>query len=129
MSDARPAIPDAAFGAAQAQSIDAYMAQIGAIDLDALNQTLDGVEAARAEAARQREQATALAARLLEPAFRPLLDALLDASLRRPMLVPGLGPERLAYLERREGANALMWMLLSWAAEGRGERPPYREGF
>ncbi len=128
MSDARPVIPDAAFGASQAQPLDAFMAHIEAIDLDALNTGLDGAQAMQAADARRREHVTALAARLLQPEFRPLVDALLDVSLRRPMLVPGLGRERLSFLERREGANILMWTLLCWAAEGRGERPPYREG-
>lgn len=74
----------------------------------------------------------AIAARLFGGAEgEELLEALCDATLRRPFTLPPQGftaEQRLSYADQREGQAQTTFMLLAWIAEGRGEQQPQREG-
>jgi len=89
---------------------------------------LDGAAGVSRDLAAERAQIAALAARLIEPPMRPLLEWLCDMTLRRPIFLFGLREESLAYVASREGENRVVWQLLLAIAEGRGETPPPREG-
>lgn len=121
-----PAAIPARLDGRAAAPVESFLAQTAHVDLDAL--LGGGFGAAATEANADRQQVIALAARLAEAEFKPLLEWLLDASLRRPVHLPGFGPEATAYCALREGQNQIVWLLLQAIAEGRGELPPYREG-
>jgi hypothetical protein len=122
------AIP-AHLDARRAMPADDFLAQIGLMNLDG---HMDGREQAGGSYARhletERAQIAALAARFYQSEFRPLLEWMLDASLRRPVFMPGLNAEGVAYCAHREGQNSIVWQLVQAIAEGRKETPPAREG-
>lgn len=130
----RPAIPSA-LGTRQVLTADALEKSLARIDLDGMLAQFAGSEDGEAvdtfikEQAAEREQIAALAAAFAsDPAYRPLYEWLLDITVRRPLVVWGLGANRLEYVDRREGANSVIWQLLAAVAEGRKEPPPTREG-
>lgn len=123
------AIP-AHIGARAAMPAASFLDAVSALDLDRMLGPVRGLDAAEpdAEALAEREQVSAIAARLLEPDLRPLLEWLLDQTLRRPLFLAGYGPEAMAIAAGREGENRIVWRLLQAIAIGRGEVPPAREG-
>ncbi|MGY3392940.1 hypothetical protein ACVWW6_005531 [Bradyrhizobium sp. USDA 3311] len=78
------------------------------------------------------QRVRAIAARLFgTPEGEELLEALCDATLRRPFTLPPVAAgaeQRLAYADQREGQAQTIYMLLAWIAEGRSEQQPQREG-
>lgn len=118
----------ATFGARAAMPFDGFLEQTLKVNLDTLIGGLDGNGGVARDLALEREQIARLAARLLDPEFRPLLEWLCDITLRRPLVLPGLNHEGLIYAARREGGNAVVWQLLQAIAQGRGEKMPPREG-
>ena len=79
--------------------------------------------------AARREQVAALAAAWADtPVGAAILEFLADISVRRPVFLPGLGQEAVAYVAHREGQNNLFWQLVQLIAIGRSETPPAREG-
>jgi hypothetical protein len=74
----------------------------------------------------------AIAARLFGSADgEELLEALCDATLRRPTFITQMGmpaDQVLAMGQFREGMGATVFLLLTWIAEGRQEQAPQREG-
>jgi len=124
-----PAIPPrASYGPREAMPADGFLDSIGKFDLDKLGFHLEGAAGVALEMRREREQIAALAARMFAGEFRPVVEWLIDITLRRPVFMPGLGPDALTYVAHREGGNAVAWQLLQAIAEGRQEQPPAREG-
>lgn len=82
-------------------------------------------------AVEKKRRVAAAAARLFASADgREVLEALADATVRRPVqvIVPGVTAEWAAlYAAKREGQNEALYLLLAWMAEGRGEQAPQRE--
>lgn len=78
------------------------------------------------------ERIRAIAARKFGDAEgEELLEALCDATLRRPTFITQLGlpaDQVLSVGQFREGMGATVFLLLAWMAEGRSEQPPQREG-
>ncbi len=114
---------------------DVLEASLAEVDLDAMLRQLSGrLDPARQEAfvtaeTAARAQVAELAKRLFDdPVYRPLVEWLLDITLRRPVSIWGLGEAGREYVDRREGANSVVWQLLQAVAEGREEPPPIREG-
>lgn len=129
-----PAIPGR-LGRRDILPVDRLRDSVAAIDLDAMLASLSGRVGADAQSAfvadqtAARQQVGALAALFLDdPRYRPLVDWLLDITLRRPVSVWGLGDAAREYVDRREGGNSVLWQLLIAAAEYRGETPPHMEG-
>ncbi len=123
------------FDARAAMPLDAFEKAVGDVDLDTMLEQISGRlgtganSAFLADQAAMREQVAALAADFLaDPHYSPLVEWLLDITLRRPVVLSGMGDGRLEYADRREGANSVVWQLLQAAAEGRGDVPPAREG-
>lgn len=126
-----PAIPAGGFGPRLAQPLDHLV--------DDARNVLEGLYAkpdpkdmpplARA-AIEAAEQIKAIAARKFgDGEGRLLLEALCDATIRRPliMVAPGMSLEQAAlYAAKREGQNETLYMLLAMIAEGRGEPSPQR---
>lgn len=81
------------------------------------------------ELAARREQVALLAADLIvDPKYAPLVEWMLDISLRRVRFTPGMTMEGAAlFAAYREGLDNMMWQFLAAVAAGRGEPPPYRE--
>jgi hypothetical protein len=132
MSD-QPAVNPSRFGARQAQPVDALMGDARDI-LEGLFSKPDPKDMpmeARIEAERL-ERIRGIAARKFGDAEgQELLEALCDATVRRPVMIvlPGVKLEDAAlYASKREGQNDTLFLLLAWIAAGRSERPPQREG-
>ncbi len=125
MTEVKPAI-----GAREAMPAEAFLAAIPQFDLAAAieGKFRDLLPAAARDEMATQGQIAVIAARLLEPDLRPLLEWLLDQTLRRPLFLPGLGPDALVFAAHREGQNAVVWKLLQTIAMGRDETPPAREG-
>ncbi len=121
--------PGATLGAREAMPLDGFLDQTARLNLDALMDKLGGTPGVARELSAARKQVAACAAAMAaSDDGRVVLEFLLDATLRRPVFLPGLGPEALVYAAHREGQNAVVWQLLQAIAEGRGETPPNREG-
>lgn len=121
------------FGARDAQPLAGYSADARSI-LDGLFGKSDPADlppAARI-AIEQSQRIRDIAARKFGDADgEALLEALCDATLRRPFFITQLGlpPDQvLAQGQFREGMAATVYLLLAWIAEGRNEEPPQREG-
>lgn len=122
-----PAIP-ARYGAREAQPLEGFLESTQKIALDDLLERLEGTSGVAHDLKRSREQVSAIARKLLDPELRPLLEWLCDISVRRPMILPGLGAEGPLYCALREGQNQIVFQLLAAIAEGREEAGPRREG-
>jgi hypothetical protein len=129
----RPAVP-ASLGAREVMTADSLEASLRDVDFDAVMESLSGRLGAGktnewiAEQTRNREQIAVLAAHFAaDPKYRPLFEWLLDITLRRPVSIAGMGEHALEYVNRREGANSVVWQLLQAVAEGREEQAPIRE--
>lgn len=123
-----PAIPPR-YGARQAMPLQGFLEQTEGVDLDAILGRLEGTPAVTNELALERERVASLAAAWADtPSGQAILDYLADVSVRRPVFLPGLGPEALSYAAHREGQNNLFWQLVQLIALGREEDPPAREG-
>lgn len=129
----RPAVP-ASLGAREVMTADSLEASLKAIDLDAILTDVAGSTDPAAikrfieESAAARAQIVHLAARFAaDETYRPLFEWILDRTLRRPVILSGLGPVKTEYADRREGANGFVWELVTAIAEGREELPPLRE--
>lgn len=120
--------PAASFGPRQAQPLDDFLSRVSSMSLDSMLGRLDGAAGVSRDLAAERAQIAALAARLLSPDMRPLLEWLCDMTLRRPIFLFGLREDALAWAASREGENRVVWQLLLAIAEGRAEAPPPREG-
>lgn len=129
-----PAIP-ASLGRREVMQRDVLARAVEGIDLEEMLAQMSGRLDTRGQntfveqqtAARQ--QVAALAAEFASSErFRPLFEWLLDITVRRPVSIWGLGDDRCEYVDRREGANSVIWQLLQAVAEGRGEVPPPMEG-
>lgn len=129
----RPAVPQAYFGARDAQPMGSYMdgAKQLVEDLFGKINTKDMPAFAQA-AIEQTARIRAIAATLFStPEGEELLEALCDVTLRRPTFITqsGMPPDQvLALGQFREGMGATVFLLLAWIAEGRGEQQPQREG-
>lgn len=124
---AGPAIPPR-YGAREAMPIEGFLESTAKISLDDMLERLEGTPGVALDLQRSREQIAAIACKLLEPELLPLLEWLCDISLRRPMVLPGLGAEGQLYCALREGQNQIVFQLLQAIAEGREEAGPHREG-
>jgi hypothetical protein len=122
-----PAIP-ARYGMRETMPLESFLDRTAKIDLDDLAEQLEGTPAVAKELSRSREQVAALAAKLMDSEYRPVVEWLIDISLRRPTFMPGLGHEGQLYAAYREGGNAVVWQLIQAIAQGREEMPPQREG-
>jgi hypothetical protein len=124
---AGPALPPR-YGGREAMPVKGFLDRTEDVLLDELLEKLEGTPGVAHELKRSREQITAIARKLLEPELLPLLEWLCDISLRRPMVLPGLGQEATLYCALREGQNQIVFQLLQAIAEGREETGPRREG-
>ncbi|MCW2317471.1 hypothetical protein M2322_003030 [Rhodoblastus acidophilus] len=123
-----PAIPPR-YGARQAMPLQGFLDQTEGVDLDAILGKLEGTPAVSNELALERERVAKLAAAwAATPEGAAILEFLADVSVRRPVFLPGLGAEAVAYVAHREGQNNLFWQLVQLIAIGRDETPPAREG-
>lgn len=129
-----PIINPASFGPRQAQPLEQLMgdAKSAVEDLFGKTDPKDMPAFARA-AIENTERIRGIAARLFAPGTEgeQLLEALCDATLRRPVFITQLGVDpmqALMYGAFREGQGAAIFLLLAWIAEGRSEQPPQREG-
>lgn len=128
-----PAIDPARFGPRQAQPLDGFTADAKSILQGLFNapNANDIPPFARA-ALEQTARVRAIAARLFGSAEgEELLEALCDATLRRPTFITQMGmpaDQVLAMGQFREGMAATVFLLLAWIAEGRNEQQPNREG-
>lgn len=128
-----PAIPANYFGARDAQPLGGYMdgAKQLVEDLFGKISTKDLPTFAQA-AIEQTKEVRAIAARKFGDAEgEMLLEALCDITLRRPTFITQSGmpsDQVLALGQFREGMSAMVFILLAWIAEGRGEQQPQREG-
>lgn len=121
--------PPASLDARAAMPAQGFLDQIGKIGLDDLLARVEGSPAVTRDLVRAREQAAACAAQVFATdEGKVVLEFLLDATLRRPLFLPGLGPEGLVYAAHREGQNSIVWQLVQAIAIGRRETPPNREG-
>lgn len=125
--------PAVSFGARQAQPLSGFQTDAKSI-LDGLfsaPNAKDMPPMARA-AIEQTQRIRAIAARKFGDAEgEELLEALCDATLRRPVFITQMGipaDQVLAMGQFREGMGAAVYLLLAWVAEGRNEQPPQREG-
>lgn len=123
MSDG-PAI----FGARRAMPVEDILDRASSPSLDEMLRRVGGIGPLEQEVVRDREQVAALAATLLEPGMRPLIEWLCDITLRKPIFMPNLGPEGVAYCAWREGQNQIVYQLLRAAAEGRSQTIEPRDG-
>ncbi len=127
------AVSPSRFGARDAQPLDSYLAGAGQLveDLFGKSNPNDLPPMARA-AIEQTQRVRVLAARLFgTPDGEELLEALCDATVRRPTFLTQAGmpaDQVLALGSFREGQAATVFLLLAWIAEGRSEQPPQREG-
>lgn len=126
-----PAVP-ASYGPREAEPIENFTTDARSI-LDGLFGKPDPKDLptlARA-AVENVERVRAIAARkFADDDGQVLLEALCDATLRRPFFITQLGMtiDQTAMLGAfREGSAAATYLLLSWIAEGRKEQPPERE--
>ncbi len=129
-----PAVPPT-LSARGVQPAAGWVDRVEQIDLEAMMRQLSGrldpagQSSFAADQRAAREQVCALAKALWEDEhYRPLVEWLLDITVRRPISVWGLGATKAEYVDRREGANSVVWQLLQAVAEGRGEHLPIREG-
>jgi hypothetical protein len=123
-----PAIPPR-YGARQAMPIKGFLDATEAVSLDAITDQLEGTPAVANELALERASVAAMAAAWADtPEGAAILEYLADISVRRPVFLPGLGPEAVSYAAHREGQNNLFWQLVQLIAIGRKEPPPQREG-
>ena len=129
-----PAV-SATLGARAAMPKDLLERAVEGINIEDLLRSMSGrldtpgQDAFAKEAAADRAQIAAQAAAFAaDPRYAALFEWLLDITLRRPMVLWGLGDSRLEYADRREGANSVVWQLLQAVAEGRSEQHPIREG-
>jgi len=113
----------------------AFLEQIDAVDYDAmLGKTGPNVfEEAIRRQKREMEAATEVAqaaARLFATADgQMVLEHILDATLRRAITLVGASrDQQLDIALRREGGNAVAWMILALVATGRAEPPPVQKG-
>lgn len=126
-----PSIP-ASYGPRQAQPLDALMRDARDV-VDGIFGKVNSKDLPIGAqiAIERRARVTALAARILGgDEGRELLEAMADASVRRPhtIIAPGISTEFAAlYAAKREGQDEMLYLLLSWIAEGRGEAAPTRE--
>jgi hypothetical protein len=121
------------FGARDAQPLDSYFGSAkdvlqGLFGDDGVKDMPPFAQAAIEQTARIRS----LAARKFGDAEgEELLEALCDATLRRPTFITQMNmpsDQVLALGQFREGMGATVFLLLAWIAEGRAEQPPQREG-
>jgi hypothetical protein len=128
----QPAVNPARFGPRQAQPLEGLAADARDVlaGLFAKADPADLPPLARA-AIEANERIRGIAARKFGDAEgRELLEALCDATLRRPTFVTQLGidpMQALVFGAFREGQAATVFLLLAWIAEGRGEQQPTRE--
>jgi hypothetical protein len=121
------------FGARDAQPLDSYFGSAKDVlqGLFGDNGNKDMPPFAQA-AIEQTARIRAIAARKFGDAEgEELLEALCDATLRRPTFITQMNmpPDQvLAIGQFREGMGAAVFLLLAWIAEGRSEQPPQREG-
>lgn len=129
----RPAVP-ATHDLRRVMPPDQFLTAVDGIDFDAMMDLMSGRRTDPAalfasEDAAERLRVARAAARLwADETYRPLIEWLLDTTLRRPISIWGLGEAKSEYIDRREGANSVVWQLLRMVAEGRNEEPPTREG-
>lgn len=121
------------FGARDAQPLESYMGGAKKLVEDLFGKINTGDMPAFAQASiEQTERLRAIAARIFGTAEgEELLEALCDITLRRPTFITqsGMPPDQvLALGQFREGMGAMVFILLAWIAEGRGEQQPQREG-
>lgn len=127
------AVNPARFGARAAQPLDDFTRDAKSVLEGLFGQSsekdLPAFARAQIEATRKVREAAARIAATADGA--DLLEALCDATLRRPVFVTqfGVDPQQALLMGAfREGQNAAIFMLLAWIAEGRSERPVNREG-
>lgn len=130
MSDT-PFVPPS-FGPRQAQPLERALPDARAIvrGLFAEVDPQDLPIAARLALEKQKATQQAAARLFADPDFRTVLESLCDVTVRRPVTVvtPGVSAEFAAlYAAKREGQNEIVYLLLAWIAEGRGEAAPTRE--
>lgn len=121
------------FGARDAQPLDSFSGGAKQLVEDLFGKINKGDMPVFAQAAvEQTERIRAIAARKFGDAEgEELLEALCDITLRRPTFITqsGMPPDQvLALGQFREGMGAMVFILLAWIAEGRGEQQPQREG-
>lgn len=128
------AVSAASFGPRQAQPLDNYMNDAKSV-LEGLFGPSDKKDLpVLAQAAiEQTRHIRGIAASLFMPGSdgEELLEALCDATLRRPTFITQMGlpsDQVLAMGQFREGMGAAIFLLLAWIADGRSEQPPQREG-
>lgn len=128
-----PAISQARFGARNAQPLDDLMKDARSIAAGLFDQA--NPDDMPLEARQEQERVArvrAIAARKFgDDDGLELLEALCDATVRRPITLGPIGKtceEVALYARQREGQNETLFMLLAWIAEGRSEQPPQREG-
>ena len=133
MSNDRPAVSPARFGAREAQPLDRIMGDARSV-MEGLFDTSsrDNLPIEARIEQKRLERVRAIAARKFGDAEgAELLEALCDVTVRRPvmMVLPGVKLEDAAlYASKREGQNDTIYLLLAWIAAGRSEQPPQREG-
>lgn len=118
--------PPATFGARQAQPVDGFLDVVAQIDVDRLMDRFQSPVAT--EFNKSREQVAKIAAAFFLGEGRPVLEWLCDITIRRPHIMPFLGPEAAFFAAHREGQNSAIWQIIAAIAEGREETPPVREG-
>lgn len=121
------------FGPRDAQPLDSFSGGAKQLAEDLFGKVNKGDMPAFAQAAiEQTERVRAIAARKFgDDEGEELLEALCDITLRRPTFITqsGMPSEQvLALGQFREGMSAMVFILLAWIAEGRGEQQPQREG-
>ena len=127
-----PVVSSARFGARDAQPLDTFKGDARDI-LKGLEKTKFGEMPALAKAqVEQTERIYAIAARKFgDKEGEELLEALCDATLRRPIFLTQMGlpsEQVLALGQFREGMGATVFLLLAWIAQARNEQQPQREG-
>jgi hypothetical protein len=129
----KPAVSEARFGARDAQPLDQLVGDARDV-LEGLFGKVDTKDLPMAARIAQERLARirSIAARLFSgPDGTELLEALCDATVRRPITLGPYGKtadEVAMYAKQREGQNETVFLLLAWIAEGRSEQPPQREG-
>lgn len=121
------------FGNRDAQPLGGFFEQGQSALADLIKQTRANELPAMAQAqVEQTKRIREIAARKFGDAEgEELLEALCDATLRRPTFITQSGmpsDQVLALGQFREGMGATVFLLLGWIAEGRNEQPPQREG-
>lgn len=124
------------FSTRDAVPLDGLLGQIANPDVQKMLEGLwpkdEKTDAATTELLEEQRRVSAAYARFfMTEDGRTILENLCDVTVRRPTFVSILGVDPLqayAHGVQREGANALLWFILTHIAAGRSQQMPDREG-